>query len=45
LARKLRTVVMNDPPGDIKLVNEMVFDEVNNTCGFNFSELYSFHPH
>jgi len=44
LARKLRTIVMNDPPGDTKSVDDMVFDEVNNIGGFNFSERYSFCP-
>ena len=32
---------MNDPPGDTKSVDDMVFDESNNIASFNFSEQYS----
>jgi len=43
LVRKLRVVIMNDPLGGTKSVDDM-FDEVNNIGGFNFSERYSFSP-
>jgi len=35
---------MDDPSGDTKLVDDMVFDEVNNISRFNFSEQYNFYP-
>jgi len=38
LARKLRTVVMDDPSGYTKSMDDMVFDEVNNVSRFNFSK-------
>ena len=42
MAHKLRSIVMDDPPGDTKSVDDMVFDEVNNIAGYNFGERYSF---
>jgi len=44
LASKLRTIVMDDPSGDTKSVDDMESDEVNNVIRFNFSEWYSFCP-
>ena len=35
---------MDDPPGDTKSMDYMVFDEVSNIGGFNFSERYDFCP-
>jgi len=35
---------MDNPPGDAKLVDDMVFDEVDYIGGFNFSERCSFRP-
>ena len=43
LACKLETIVVNDPPGDTKSVDDM-FDEVDHISGFNFSEWCSFRP-
>ena len=42
LALRLKTIVMDDPSGDTKSVDDIVFDEVNNIICFNFSERYSF---
>ena len=38
LACKLETIIVNDPPWDTKLVDDMMFDEVYHVDGFNFSE-------
>jgi len=35
---------VDDPSGDIKSVDDMVFDEVNNIGSFNLSERYKFCP-
>ena len=40
LARKLWSTVMDDPSGDTKSMDDMVFDEVNNIGDFNLSERY-----
>jgi len=42
LARKLGTVIMDDPPRDTKLMDNMVFDEINYVRSFNFYQWYSF---
>jgi len=44
LAHKLETIVMDDPPGDTKSMDDMVSDEINNIGSFNFSKWYSFRP-
>ena len=33
---------MDDPLGDTKSVDDIVFDEASNITGFNFSEQYNF---
>ena len=33
--------VIDDPPGNIKLMDDMMFYEVNNYSHFNFGELYN----
>jgi len=35
-------IVMDDTPGDTKLVDDMVFDEVDHISGLNFNEWYNF---
>jgi len=35
---------MDDPPGDTKSMDDMVFNEVNTVGSLNFSEWYSFRP-
>ena len=35
---------MDDPPGDTKLMYDVVLDEVNNVGSFNFSEWHDFCP-
>jgi len=35
---------MDDPSGDTKLMDDIVFDEVNNVSRFNFSKRYNFYP-
>ena len=42
LACKLETIVMNDPPGDTKLMNDMVCNKVNQSSSVNFDERCSF---
>jgi len=36
---------VDNPTGNTKSVDDMVFDEVNNIARFNFAEWYSFRPH
>ena len=38
LACKLGTVVMNNPPGDTKSMDDMVFNEVNHVENFDFNK-------
>jgi len=40
----LGTIIMDDPPGDTKSMDDMVFDEVDHIGGFNFSEWCGFRP-
>ena len=44
LTHELRTIVMYDPSGNIELINDMVFDEVDYINSLNFDEWYCFRP-
>jgi len=35
---------MNDPPGNTKSKNDVMFDEVNHVSDFHFNKWYSFRP-
>ena len=41
---QLGTIIMDDPPGDTKSMDDMVFDEINHIRGFDFNQWYSFCP-
>ena len=42
LGYKLGTIVVNDPPGNTKSVNDMVFDEIDHISYFNLYEQCNF---
>jgi len=44
LACKLGTIIMNNPPGDTKPMNDMVFDKVDHVGSFNFNKWYNLCP-
>ena len=44
LAYKMGTIIVDDPSGNTKSVDDMVFDEVNYVNGFNFGERHGFCP-
>ena len=41
IGSQIGDIVMDDPPRNTKLMDDMVFNEVNNINNFNFSERYS----
>jgi len=44
IARKLRTIVMDDPSRNTESMNDMVFDEVNYANSFNLCKWYTYRP-
>jgi len=44
LTCKQGTIIVDDPSGDTKSVDDMIFDEVDYVGGFNFSERDSLCP-
>jgi len=43
LACKLGIIIVNDPPEDTKLMDDVIFDEVDHISCFNFNEWCNFH--
>jgi len=41
LARKLGTIIINNPPWDTKPMNDMAFDKVDYVGSLNFNKWYS----